>query len=176
MLGAMNFRPLSDQPRPVATSLLPDDRLLLLTALYTLLDWKLSLISLIIPLGAALRLALGPNHSRPILCFGAYILAMAAFQRANLPQQQLAQCQFNLKSIAGAIEMYSMDHSNHYPKSLAALTPDYLKSVPSCPSSTCDSYFGCCPTEFNPDGFTVSCRRGSHGPQSYHYRHQVHER
>lgn len=159
----MNFRPLSDQPRPVATSLLPDDRLLLLTALYTLLDWKLSLISLITPLGAALRLALGPNYSRPILCFGAYILAMAAFQRANLPQQQLAQCQSNLKSIAVAMKMYSIDHEGNYPKWLKALTPDYLKIIPACPSSTRDSYFDCCSAEFSPDGFTVSCSGSSHG-------------
>ena len=46
----------------------------------------------------------------------------------------LTACQSHLKNIGGALERYAKDNSGHYPESLTSLTPDYLESLPLCPS------------------------------------------
>ena len=43
-------------------------------------------------------------------------------------------CQSNLKNIGTALEMYSEKNNKLYPPSLSMLTPDYLKTIPTCPS------------------------------------------
>ena len=45
----------------------------------------------------------------------------------------LTGCKSNLKNIGTALEMYSTDYSGHYPRNLAMLTPNYLKTIPECP-------------------------------------------
>lgn len=49
-------------------------------------------------------------------------------------------CKVNLVNLAGALEMYSTDWHGHYPTSLAALVPNYIKTIPECPVSGPDSY------------------------------------
>lgn len=51
-----------------------------------------------------------------------------------------AECYSNLKNIGTALEMYSADWSGKYPKSLYALTPNYLKQLPVCPIGGYMSY------------------------------------
>ena len=70
-----------------------------------------------------------------------------------------------VKNIGTAMEMYQMDHPGSYPKSLAGLTPNYLKILPECPAAQSDSYSSSYPqrpsSEVEPPYFRVSCR-GSH--------------
>lgn len=49
-------------------------------------------------------------------------------------------CQSNLKDIGTALEAYSKDNDNKYPVTLSALTPDYLKTIPTCPKARRDTY------------------------------------
>ena len=53
---------------------------------------------------------------------------------------ELINCKSNLKNIATALEMWSTDHEGAYPKTLAELTPEYLKYIPTCPAAGKDSY------------------------------------
>lgn len=77
------------------------------------------------------------------------------------PMGQLTACKSNLKNIGTAMEMYQMDHPGSYPKSLAGLTPNYLKILPECPAAQSDSYSSSYlerPSgEVDPAYFRVSC-------------------
>ena len=53
---------------------------------------------------------------------------------------QLTACKSNLKNIGTALEMYSTDFSGKYPSSMQQLTPNYLKTLPTCSSSGEMSY------------------------------------
>ncbi len=44
-------------------------------------------------------------------------------------------CKSNLKNIGTAFEMYSTDWGGLYPPRLEQLTPNYLKTIPTCPSA-----------------------------------------
>lgn len=58
-------------------------------------------------------------------------------------QGQLTACKSNLKNIGTAMEMYSTDWSGKYPDDggiRAALTPNYLKTIPECPAAGSDVY------------------------------------
>jgi hypothetical protein len=55
-------------------------------------------------------------------------------------QGQLTACKSNLKNIGTGLEMWSTDHGGEYPDDLAALTPDYLKKIPQCPTAGTDTY------------------------------------
>ena len=60
-------------------------------------------------------------------------------------QGQLTACKSNLKNIGTALEMYSTDWSGKYPSQasgLGTLTPNYLKTIPECPSAGTDTYSG----------------------------------
>jgi hypothetical protein len=74
---------------------------------------------------------------------------------------QLTACKSNLKNLGTALEMYSADHAGSYPHSLGQLTPNYLKTLPTCSSAGKMSYayiFG-----INPDNYTVFCAGTNHG-------------
>ena len=47
-----------------------------------------------------------------------------------------------LKTIATALEKYSVDHQGAYPTSLDNLTPTYLKMVPIAPASPTGTHYG----------------------------------
>ncbi len=43
-------------------------------------------------------------------------------------------CQSKMKNIGTALEIYSKKNNREYPPTLSMLTPDYLKTIPTCPS------------------------------------------
>ena len=67
-----------------------------------------------------------------LLVFHLGLLILPNFIRCG-NQGQLTACKSNLKNIGTALEMYSTDWSGQYPRNLAALTPNYLKTIPDCP-------------------------------------------
>jgi hypothetical protein len=73
---------------------------------------------------------------------------------------QTTACKSNLKNIATACEMYSTDYAGRYPASMDKLAPSYLKTVPSCPSSTSAYHFESIQT---PDLYTITCQGDPHG-------------
>lgn len=73
----------------------------------------------------------------------------------------LTACKSNLKNIGTALEMYSTDHEGRFPEALTQLTPDYLKSLPSCPSNgSKDSYRE--GYRHREGIYRVACARGDH--------------
>jgi len=67
---------------------------------------------------------------------------------ARRPARHLAGCVRNLKNLGTALEMYSTDASGRFPKSLARLTPSYVKAIPTCPAAGTDTYSSAFRTEF----------------------------
>ena len=61
------------------------------------------------------------------------------FVRARA-QGQFTACQSNLKNIGTALEMYSTDNMGRYPQDLAALSGDYLRTIPTCPAAGRNNY------------------------------------
>ncbi|MGE0491090.1 MAG: hypothetical protein AB7S38_17920 [Vulcanimicrobiota bacterium] len=49
-------------------------------------------------------------------------------------------CKLNLAELRTQIEMYSTDWSGHYPPNLALLTPNYFKTLPTCPTTRTAGY------------------------------------
>jgi prepilin-type N-terminal cleavage/methylation domain-containing protein len=71
-------------------------------------------------------------------------------------QGQLTACKSNLKNISTAEEMYSTDNQGRYTSDFPSLSPNYLKQLPTCPSSqqaTSYSYT----YAVTPDLFTLWC-------------------
>ena len=52
----------------------------------------------------------------------------------------LVACESNLKNIGTALEMYSTDWSGEYPDSFDKLTPNYLRTIPMCPTKDAKPY------------------------------------
>ena len=80
-------------------------------------------------------------------------------------QGQLTACKSNLKNIATSLEMYSTDNAGRYPltASIAAkLTPNYLKTIPQCPSATSDTYSTGYTATTVPDAYSVWCSASFH--------------
>lgn len=80
---------------------------------------------------------------------------------------ELSQCRKNLEEIGNAIEMYAYGHSWQYPRSIAQLTPGYLKAIPSCPSAGFDTYSGTYqvfndPHDYRDSCFTIYCKGHHH--------------
>lgn len=72
-------------------------------------------------------------------------------------QGQLAACKSNLKNIATALEMYATDNDGRYPGAIAigTFTPDYLRTVPTCPAAT--TTYTYTKNTTGADAFTVWC-------------------
>lgn len=77
-------------------------------------------------------------------------------------QGQFTACKSNLKNIGTALEMYSTDASGRYPTTLNSLTPNYLKTIPTCPSAGAATYTGGFTSASNPDAYTVVCTGTNH--------------
>lgn len=79
----------------------------------------------------------------------------------------LTACKSNLKNIGTAYEMYATDNLGHYPKTMAQLTPKYLKTLPECStvgSVTYRAYTGQGPNN-NPgfeDYYYLECHGKNH--------------
>jgi len=77
-------------------------------------------------------------------------------------QGQATACKSNLKNIGTALEMYSTDNSGRFPTNPSTLTPNYLKSIPTCPSVGTVSYTTAGFTSVSvPDAYTVVCSGAS---------------
>jgi len=83
------------------------------------------------------------------------------FLRAR-SQGTLTACKSNLKNIGTALEMYSSDHGGHYPEKLSELTPNYLKTIPTCPCAGKDTYSASYRSTANPDYYLVFCSGSNH--------------
>ncbi len=75
---------------------------------------------------------------------------------------QLTACKSNLRNIATATEMYSVDNGAKYPDALAKVTPNYLKTMPECPVAGSDTYTGSFASTTEPDNFEVACGGANH--------------
>jgi len=75
-------------------------------------------------------------------------------------QGQVTACKSNLKNIGTALEMYSTDNSGRYPSAKTALTPNYLKTIPTCASIGTDAYGYSAAS--NPDSYTAVCAGSNH--------------
>ena len=105
-----------------------------------------------------------------IMAFG-LVLVMGAlfvpnFIRARA-RGQLTACKSNLKNIGTAMEMYSTDYSGQYPPDIKLLAPNYLKTIPECPSVgsvTYKGYFGQGPNNHPgfQDYYYVECHGKNH--------------
>ena len=90
-------------------------------------------------------------------------------------QGQATACKSNLKNIATACEMYAQDNSGRYPGSGGALgaiynlTPNYLKSVPTCPSTGASTSYvnGGFTIATSPDAYTLLCMGSNHTGAGY---------
>lgn len=71
-------------------------------------------------------------------------------------QGRLTACKSNLKNIGTALEMYASDNGGRYPTTSRLLTPNYLKTIPTCSSVGSQTYV--IATGSEPDLYTVVCR------------------
>lgn len=77
-------------------------------------------------------------------------------------QGQVTSCKSNLKNIGTALEMYSTDAGGRFPTGLVRLTPNYLKTVPTCASAGTATYTSGYTNASNPDAYTVFCAGTNH--------------
>ena len=96
----------------------------------------------------------------------AIIAILAAILVPNLirarSRGQLTACTSNLRNIGTAVEMYNVDSSGRYPNNLNILTPNYLKTIPTCPTAGSDTYSGSYAFTILPDAFEVFCQGSFH--------------
>lgn len=74
----------------------------------------------------------------------------------------MTACKSNLKNVGTALEMYSTDNEGVYPASLPSLMPQYLKTVPTCPSARKDTYSASYASHSAPDFYTFFCGGQNH--------------
>lgn len=99
-------------------------------------------ITLLYPLSGCLWVLLGLIYLLiRVSCFEKVIIIAAALVLAAIvvpnflrsPNQGvLTSCKSNLKNIGTALEMYNTDNAGLYPTALSAITPNYLKTIPTC--------------------------------------------
>ena len=77
------------------------------------------------------------------------------FLRARA-QGMVTACKANLKNMGTALEMYATDNSGRYPTTLNGLSPHYLRTMPTCPSTGLANSYGYT-SQSVPDSYTVYC-------------------
>lgn len=70
----------------------------------------------------------------------------------------LTACKSNLKNLGTGLEMYATDWAGQYPPEIAYITPNYLKTIPTCPSAGKDTYSRSYRVHHEPEHYTVVCR------------------
>lgn len=70
------------------------------------------------------------------------------------------ECESNLKNMATAVEMYSTDFSGRFPREISQVTPDYVKTLPTCPAAAANTYSYT--VSADPDGYTFVCAGANH--------------
>lgn len=98
-----------------------------------------------------------------MMCFLLSGILAPNFLRARA-SGSLTGCKSHLKNIGTAMEMYSSDNQGRYPRNLAAITPNYLRTLPICPDARRMSYRYVSTTA--PDIYTVWCHGAAHLPMS----------
>lgn len=78
------------------------------------------------------------------------------FMRAR-PRGSGTACKSNLKNIGTALEMYATDFKGDYPRLLGGLTPNYLKTIPTCPAVGSVTYLYVGTNAGNHSLYTVVC-------------------
>ena len=72
-------------------------------------------------------------------------------------------CRGNCRNIGTALKTYADNNDGHYPESLEMLTPKYLKTIPTCPSSrTNKGYIHSYKVSPDSGAFTFYCEGESH--------------
>jgi hypothetical protein len=105
----------------------------------------------------------------PVARLAGLILGICLFGIVLYPNTQrshseggLAGCRTNQDILRTALTDYARDHDGHFPNTLRALDPVYVRAMPTCPQSGTDTYS---PTyEVAPDAqrYTLSCSTGHH--------------
>jgi hypothetical protein len=98
-------------------------------------------------------------------------LAILGPKIVALRQGRLTACTHNLGTISTALELYSTDWGGKYPGSLSQLTPNYLRTLPKCPSADLGGYvarfglnapFNTAPEGQKSDYYYVECAGENH--------------
>lgn len=74
----------------------------------------------------------------------------------------LTHCKSNMKNIAIALDMYSIDNQDEYPVNLKKLVPIYLKTMPTCGAAKTDTYSTTYDVSKKHDAYTFYCRGTNH--------------
>lgn len=88
-------------------------------------------------------------------------------------QGQLTACKSNLRNIATAIEMYAVDNGARYPNSVGILTPNYIRTIPECPTASSETYSSGYTASTSPDNFNFFCEGAFHTALSLPADHPV---
>ncbi|MDQ7822150.1 MAG: type II secretion system protein [Candidatus Eremiobacteraeota bacterium] len=90
------------------------------------------------------------------------LFAVVGYTRAKARTTYIACCE-NLRTISTGLQLYSNEARNKrkFPLELKYLTPDYLKTIPTCPAARADTYENAYEHDDNSDNFTLYCE-GSH--------------
>lgn len=75
-------------------------------------------------------------------------------------QLERTSCEFNLKNLGTALEMWSCDYNGRYPRTLFQITPDYLRVIPTCPAAGSSTYVYT--VSHDPEAFTIYCSGNNH--------------
>lgn len=122
----------------------------------------LVVISSLLAAGAATCRGLGQALSIGLAAFFLMGVFLPELMRPRSRGGSLTACKSHLKNVGTALEMYSTDNGGLYPPSLAALTPNYLKTVPTCPSAGSDTYSPTFRRARGPDVYTFVCAGQNH--------------
>lgn len=102
-----------------------------------------------------------------VLVFVVLIVAPVLGTHYQVP---VTACGSNLKNLGTALEMYSTDHTGHFPTILSDVAPEYIKRIPTCPSTGRDTYSSMFVSSAAPDRYAVFCHGSNHleqVPQNY---------
>ncbi len=124
-------------------------------------------IKILLLAGGLLSVVLFLAYSRHTLNSG------AREKRVFSHGESLARCRENCRLIGVALEMYGLDNDGVFPDGISKLKPDYLETIPTCPSAGADTYSGTYQHFHSPSGqrrFTFFCRGDHHTrePKVFH--------
>ncbi|MCD6310819.1 MAG: hypothetical protein J7M18_08880 [Candidatus Eremiobacteraeota bacterium] len=113
------------------------------------------LISLIITEGDEVGSKIGFGYG----CIGMIFLGWLLFHLIGQTQamKDLERCKSNMQKIGIAIDKYAEDHDGQYPESLSDIVPDYIDSLPECPSSKLTESYGYVLSEAQKE-YTIYCK------------------
>lgn len=87
------------------------------------------------------------------------------FVRAKA-RTRVSACETNLRNFATALEMYARDNIDRFPPTgqLTRLAPDYLKTIPKCPSTVDNTFYlnGYSSVMVPDDKYTITCSGSNH--------------